>query len=56
MIVGAVRGARLVTEECFKWACQRKVFGRPLIEQPVIRLKLGQMISDVECNQSGKLV
>ncbi|KAJ3416853.1 hypothetical protein HDV05_008438 [Chytridiales sp. JEL 0842] len=52
MIVGCVRGARLVTEECFKWACQRKVFGKPLIEQPVIRFKLGQMISDVECNQS----
>ncbi|KAJ3330348.1 hypothetical protein HDU76_005894 [Blyttiomyces sp. JEL0837] len=52
MAVGATRAARLVTEECFKWANQRKVFGKPLIEQPVIRFKLGQMISDVEALQA----
>ncbi|KAJ3209692.1 hypothetical protein HDU67_005986 [Dinochytrium kinnereticum] len=50
MVVGCARGARLVTEECFKWACQRKVFGKPLIEQPVIRLKIGQMMSFKEQN------
>ena len=26
---------------------QRSVFGKPLIQQPVIRFKLGQMIADV---------
>ncbi|KAJ3196967.1 hypothetical protein HK101_006828 [Irineochytrium annulatum] len=52
MIVGCARAARLVTEECFKWASQRKVFGKALIEQPVIRLKLGHMISEVEAIQS----
>ncbi|KAI9357985.1 acyl-CoA dehydrogenase/oxidase [Zopfochytrium polystomum] len=52
MAVGCARAARLVTEECFKWACQRKVFGKPLVEQPVIRFKLGQMISDVEAIQA----
>ena len=30
-------------EETFKWAMQRKVFGKPLIEQPVIREKLAQL-------------
>ncbi|KAI8855056.1 acyl-CoA dehydrogenase/oxidase [Chytridium lagenaria] len=52
MVVGCARGARLVTEECFKWACQRKVFGKPLIEMPVIRLKIGTMISEVEAVQA----
>ncbi|KAJ3103482.1 hypothetical protein HDU97_010065 [Phlyctochytrium planicorne] len=52
MVVGCARGARLVTEECFKWATQRKVFGKALIEQPVIRFKIGQMISEVEAVQA----
>ncbi|KAJ1566414.1 hypothetical protein HK405_009904 [Cladochytrium tenue] len=43
--------SRLASEECFKWASQRKVFGKPLIEQPVVRFKLGQMISEVEALQ-----
>lgn len=29
----------MVTEDCFKWASQRMVFGKPLIEQAVIRSK-----------------
>ncbi|KAI8092749.1 acyl-CoA dehydrogenase/oxidase [Halteromyces radiatus] len=48
-IIAAVNAAsRAVTEECFKWANQRKVFGKRLIEQPVIRNKLASMISEVE--------
>ncbi|CAJ1418435.1 unnamed protein product [Effrenium voratum] len=44
--------ARTCTEETFKWAMQRKVFGKPLIEQPVIREKLAQMFAGVEtCTQ-----
>lgn len=39
-------------EESFKWAMQRKVFGRPLIEQPVIREKLAFMVTKVECIQN----
>jgi len=39
---------RAVTEECFKWAMQRKVFGKPLISQPVVRQKLAAMIGQVE--------
>ncbi|KAJ3027180.1 UNVERIFIED_CONTAM: hypothetical protein HDU68_004282 [Siphonaria sp. JEL0065] len=52
MVVGICSGARQMIEECFKWATQRKVFGKPLIEQPVIRYKLGQMIAELEAVQS----
>jgi alkylation response protein AidB-like acyl-CoA dehydrogenase len=40
--------ARLCTEEVFKWAMQRKAFGKALAEQPVIREKLAQMFSGIE--------
>jgi alkylation response protein AidB-like acyl-CoA dehydrogenase/predicted heme/steroid binding protein len=40
--------ARLCTEEVFKWAMQRKVFGQRLVEQPVIREKLAQMFAGLE--------
>merc|ERR1712050_99642 len=46
-IVCIVR-ARICTEEVFKWAMQRKVFGNKLVEQPVIREKLAQMFSGIE--------
>ncbi|CAD7972779.1 unnamed protein product [Amoebophrya sp. A25] len=46
-VQGAMRG--LLTE-CFKWATQRKVFGKRLIEEPVIRQKLGKMTAAVEAN------
>ncbi|KAI8876973.1 acyl-CoA dehydrogenase NM domain-like protein [Backusella circina FSU 941] len=48
MLTGATMNARMVVEECFKWANQRKVFGKRLIDQPVIRNKLAKMISSVE--------
>ncbi|SAM08681.1 hypothetical protein [Absidia glauca] len=41
-------GSRSVIEDCFKWANQRKVFGKRLIDQPVIRNKLASMISELE--------
>ncbi|RUO98915.1 acyl-CoA dehydrogenase/oxidase [Jimgerdemannia flammicorona] len=47
-----IRGTRLVVEECFKWANQREVFGKKLIEQPVIRQKLAHMIAQVESVQN----
>jgi len=40
--------ARICTEEVFKWAMQRKVFGNKLVEQPVIREKLAQMFAALE--------
>ncbi|KAI8920674.1 acyl-CoA dehydrogenase [Entophlyctis helioformis] len=52
MCCAAIRFARLVVEECFKWANQRKVFGKSLLEQPVIRNKLAHMIAEVEAHQN----
>jgi len=50
--VVCIARARIATEETFKWAMQRKVFGKPLIEQAVIREKLAQMFAGVEtCTQ-----
>ncbi|KAJ7494664.1 acyl-CoA dehydrogenase/oxidase [Mycena galericulata] len=43
---------RLIFEECLKWATQRKVFGKPLSSQAVVRQKLAAMISRVESCQS----
>ena len=42
------RFSRLVLEECFKWAHQRQIFGKKLIDQPVIREKLAFMVSEIE--------
>lgn len=39
---------RRIIDECFKWAKLRKVFGKPLIEQPVIREKLARMCAALE--------
>ena len=43
--------ARMVVEESFKWANQREAFGKSLLEQPVIRNKLANMISQLEALQ-----
>jgi alkylation response protein AidB-like acyl-CoA dehydrogenase len=39
MACATIRQMRVVTEECLKWSNQRLVFGKRLIEQPVIRQK-----------------
>lgn len=49
---GLARSCRLITEECLLWAAQRRVFGRPLLSQPVIRLKLAAMIGKTEAMQA----
>ena len=48
IIVSANAMVRRVVEECFKWANQRIVFGKKLLEQPVIRNKLAHMVSKLE--------
>lgn len=48
IVVCCIHRARVVTEEVFKWAMQRKVFGNKLVEQPVIREKLAQMFGGIE--------
>jgi len=52
MIVTTCRHCRLIIEECFKWANQRVVFGKPLIKQPVIRFKLAKMVAELESVQA----
>ncbi|KAL0567393.1 hypothetical protein V5O48_014597 [Marasmius crinis-equi] len=52
MACGSIGTQRAIAEECFKWAVQRKVFGKPLISQAVIRSKLAGMISRVESGQN----
>jgi len=52
IICGVNRTSRHVLEECFKWANQRKVFGKRLISQPVIRNKLAHMVAQVESVQT----
>jgi len=39
MVCAVVRMSMTVVEECLKWCNQRIVFGKRLIEQPVIRQK-----------------
>ncbi|KAF9266619.1 acyl-CoA dehydrogenase NM domain-like protein [Marasmius fiardii PR-910] len=52
MACGSIGTQRAIVEECFKWAVQRKVFGKPLISQAVIRSKLAAMIARVESGQN----
>lgn len=52
MACGSIRSSRFIVEECLKWANQRLVFGKRLIDQPVIRQKLAKMIALVESNQA----
>ncbi|KAM7212563.1 Acyl-CoA dehydrogenase/oxidase, N-terminal and middle domain containing protein [Rhypophila decipiens] len=52
MACATIRYMRLVTEESLKWAHQRLVFSKRLIDQPVIRQKLAKMIALCEAHQS----
>jgi alkylation response protein AidB-like acyl-CoA dehydrogenase len=53
MMCGAViRWIRLAVEESLKWSHQRIVFGKPLVDQPVIRAKLARMIAYAESTQA----
>ena len=52
MVAAGNRMSRLMVEECIKWAMSRKVFGHPLVSQPVIRFKLAQMAAEVEAVHS----
>ncbi|KAF9048416.1 acyl-CoA dehydrogenase [Panaeolus papilionaceus] len=52
MTTASIGAQRLIVEECLKWVSQRKVFGKPLHSQAVIRSKLAAMISRVESAQN----
>mmetsp|Transcript_35665 Transcript_35665/g.44231 ORF Transcript_35665/g.44231 Transcript_35665/m.44231 type:complete len:506 (+) Transcript_35665:69-1586(+) len=48
MAVAGNAMSRKMVEEAFKWAAGREIFRKRLIDQPVIRFKLGQMVAEVE--------
>lgn len=52
IVANVVGGLREITQECFKWSMQRRVFGKKLLSQPVIREKLARMIGKVECAEA----
>lgn len=52
LVSNSIGTQRIVVEECFKYATQREVFGRPLISQAVVRSKLAAMFSRVESSQA----
>ncbi|GLB40176.1 putative acyl-CoA dehydrogenase, N-terminal domain [Lyophyllum shimeji] len=52
MCCASARSQRGIVEECLKWVNQRKVFGKPLASQAVIRAKLANMIARAETSQN----
>lgn len=42
----ALGRSRRIIEECFLWANQREAFGKTLLDQPVVRNEIGQMIAE----------
>ncbi|KAF8071701.1 peroxisomal acyl-CoA-dehydrogenase [Lyophyllum atratum] len=51
MCCASARSQRGIVEECLKWTTQRKVFGKPLNAQAVVRAKLAAMIDRAETTQ-----
>jgi alkylation response protein AidB-like acyl-CoA dehydrogenase/predicted heme/steroid binding protein len=43
---------RVLIADCFKWTNQRMAFGKPLIEQPVLRQKIARMAGVVESSHA----
>lgn len=43
---------RYTIEECWKWSLSREVFGKPLIQQPLIRFKLADLSARLESIQN----
>ncbi|CAL1716561.1 unnamed protein product [Somion occarium] len=52
MCCASARSQRLLIDECLKWTCQRKAFGKPLHSQAVVRAKMAGMIARTEAVQS----
>lgn len=45
---GVLGGIRAILHDCMLWCTQREVFGKTLMQQPVIRFKIGKMIGAIE--------
>jgi len=52
LCVQALRFARVCIEESMTYAVKRETFGKKLIEHPIIRFKLAEMIRQVEATQA----
>lgn len=52
MCCGVVGSLRAVNEVLLKWINQRKVYGRPLASQPVVRQKLAFLVAQSEASQA----
>lgn len=52
MCCSSARSQRHIIESCLKWINQRKAFGKPLANQPVVRAKIAGMISRAEAIQA----
>ena len=52
MVCSGNRLSRLMFEECFRWSMAREIFGKRLIDQPVIRAKLASMAAEIEAVHS----
>jgi len=52
MACQATRIMRSCVQGCFMWAHQRMAFGKPLIEQPVIRYKIAVIVSKSQACQA----
>ena len=48
----ANRFARVCYEEAFKYAHRRRTFGKPLVEHPVIRAKLADMVRQIDATHA----
>ena len=52
IVIQSLRFSRVCFEESVKYASKRRTFGKPLIEHPVIRLKLANMARQIEASYS----
>lgn len=50
--VSSCRWARVCLEEAIKYAKVRKTFGKRLVDHPVIRLKIAEMIRQIEATHA----
>jgi len=48
IVAQVMMACRVIIADSFKWAAQRMAFGKPLIQQPVLRAKLAKMAGAVE--------
>lgn len=52
IVAQVLMAARVIISDCFKWATQRHAFGKPLIQQPVLRMKLARMAGVIESSHA----